>query len=297
MTKSKAAPSPSPSAPITFRPKPLYDLKKYAKFSQAARHREVVKIVDKFSGNGVHLFVHYVSPILEVRRKALTASGTTRKKYHKSASQLWIILDDEQKFFCDHQAKLIRLGIANGTLGYEQCVEEDVGFRSEWRECVRFSERAVAGYLQIPMPEDLEEVEKSESPDVGCKGEATQETAPAPEVATARAELHAESVLNVNGQPEPQEAALLDTLREPFTAEPRMVHGNFAQLYPFDVRAAEGWQQVSLLRRLADLLDLPERSSSTTMPRRISGRASAQPMWTKRLRAVRTACGCSCRVF
>ena len=55
---------------------------------------------------------------------------------------------------------------------------------------------------------------------------------------------------------------MLDTLREPFTAEPRMVHGNFAQLYPFDVRAAEGWQQVSLLRRLADLLDLETKVCS-----------------------------------
>ncbi|KAK4500075.1 hypothetical protein PRZ48_008261 [Zasmidium cellare] len=244
--------NPPVAASLLLRPNALIDLKKFAKFPRTARQREITKLVEKFSGNGVHLFIHYTSPILEARRKTLLASGTTKKKYPKSAHQLWTGLNDEQKVFWDHQAKLIRLGIANGSLGHEQCVE-DAGFQSEWRECLRFSEIAVGAYLQLPLPTDeVEEMTMLEERDA----------------AKVREELiicemktigtgHIEYAPN-DSSPHDQTTlpGLLDTIREPFTAEPRMIHGNFAQLYPYDtVRASEGKHQSALLRQLANILD------------------------------------------
>lgn len=250
--------APLPAVPALSNPRPLSDLKKLAKFPQAARKREIVRIVDKFSGNGVHLFIHYTSPVLEARRKAQLRSGNTRKQYSKSTSQLWTTLDDEQKIFWDHQAKLVRLGIANGTLGHEQCVE-NAGFQSEWRECLRFAERAVAKYLEDPVPAYIEEMESERSGNataLGADGTVVKEEAD-------RHVLKSDGTISIEyatGKCLLQESAtyleLLDTLREPFTVDPRMIYSNFAQLFPYDlVREAEGRRQIAMLRQLADLFD------------------------------------------
>lgn len=61
-----------------------------------------------------------------------------------------------------------------------------------------------------------------------------------------------------NGSPQnsPKCLELLDTLREPFTVEPRMIYGNFAQLFPYDtIRCAEGKRQTAMLRQLAHILE------------------------------------------
>ncbi|KAF2169052.1 hypothetical protein M409DRAFT_21061 [Zasmidium cellare ATCC 36951] len=249
---------PLEAASPLLRPRPLLDLKTLNRFPGAARQRELIKLVDKVSGNGVHLFIHYTSPILEARRKTLLASGTTKKKYPKSTSQLWTTLDDEQRGFWDHQVKLIRLGIANRTLGHEHCVE-DAGFRSEWKECLRFSENSVATYLQLPLPTYLQETEDSARLavlDAGVDATKPKDEPPIYEIKkldTIDIECGSnESRLEKSTAP----LDLLDTIREPFTAEPRIIYGNFAQLYPYDsIRRAEGKHQTALLRQLADLLD------------------------------------------
>lgn len=251
--------APLPAVPTLIDPKPLTDLKQLAKFPQAARRREIVKIVDKFSGNGVHLFTHYTAPVLDARRRARLASGATRKQYPKSTSQLWTTLNDEQKIFWDHQVKLIRLGIANGSLGHEQCVE-DAGFQSEWRECMRFAEHAVAEYLEVSVPAFVEEMENERSDNSTTIG--TDGTFLKPDVNTNS--IKADGVIRIEYAPSEHShevsavtcLQLLDTLREPFTVEPRMVYGNFAQLFPYDtIRSAEGKRQAAMLRQLADILD------------------------------------------
>src|ERR1700744_5067987 len=71
----------------------------------AARERGTEKAASTFASTGRNLFVHYAAPILEKRRQILLSSGTRKKKYAKTASQLWPTLSHDQSFYWNQAAK------------------------------------------------------------------------------------------------------------------------------------------------------------------------------------------------
>lgn len=62
---------------------------KFEAFPPAAKERLILKEVNTFVGNAIHLFNHHVTPILDLRRKQVVECGKTKRKFLKTAKQLW----------------------------------------------------------------------------------------------------------------------------------------------------------------------------------------------------------------
>lgn len=228
----------------------------------AARERETKKAADIFASTGRNLFVRYATPILEERRKRLLATGLRKKKYAKSAVQVWQGVGIEQQFFCHQAAKELRLAMKAKQLNPKGCLIHG-GRVGERESYVWWAERAVRGYLELPPPTDLEEKSEANEGEIGvgvaenkmeeittkmtftgvCSGCGKEESM------TYYPEPTNEETINISA-PE-----LLDTLPTPFVFEQKQLYSHFAKYDYTLIRAAEGKHQVAMLRQLADLFD------------------------------------------
>ncbi|KAK5705588.1 hypothetical protein LTR17_021533 [Elasticomyces elasticus] len=137
---------------------PVLSLQRLEKFPPAARARELKKAADIFACSGRNIFVHYVAPILETRRKKLLASFVTKKKYTKTAAQLWHSLeqDDSDEYFYWNEmvGRRIRESLRSCELSHEMCLEY-AGMPEDRATCIWHAELAVSRYLGTPSLEPL----------------------------------------------------------------------------------------------------------------------------------------------
>ncbi|KAK3621211.1 hypothetical protein LTR56_022921 [Elasticomyces elasticus] len=137
---------------------PVLIVQRLDKFPPAARARELKKAADAFACSGRNVFVHYVAPILETRRKKLLASSVTKKKYTKTAAQLWHSLeqDDRDEYFYWNEmvGRRIRESLRSTELSYEICLEY-AGMPEDRTTCIWHAELAVSRYLGTPSLEAL----------------------------------------------------------------------------------------------------------------------------------------------
>lgn len=101
------------------------------KLPPASRNRELVKLANNKLSNGYALFVHYVKPTLDIRRKALVDSGITKKKFHKTVGKLYEELPTSQKAFWNGEAARLRHCIQEKKTTHEECVR-NVGTPDQW---------------------------------------------------------------------------------------------------------------------------------------------------------------------
>ncbi|KAK5737432.1 hypothetical protein LTR17_006659 [Elasticomyces elasticus] len=137
---------------------PVLNLQGLDKFPPAARARELKKAADSFACSGRNIFVHYVAPILETRRKKLLASSVTKKKYTKTAAQLWHSLEqddrDEYFYWSEMIGRRIRESLRSTELSYEMCLEY-AGMPEDRATCIWHAELAVSRYMGTPSLEPL----------------------------------------------------------------------------------------------------------------------------------------------
>ncbi|KAK5681534.1 hypothetical protein LTS10_006066 [Elasticomyces elasticus] len=137
---------------------PVLIVQRLDKFPPAARARELKKAADTFACSGRNVFVHYVAPTLETRRKKLLASSVTKKKYTKTAAQLWHSLeqDDRDEYFYWNEmvGRRIRESLRSTELSYEMCLEY-AGMPEDRATCIWHAELAVSRYLGTPSLEPL----------------------------------------------------------------------------------------------------------------------------------------------
>lgn len=110
------------NASSSWRIPPVIDVGTLEALPPAAKHRETKKAADTFASTGRNIFVHYVSPILAKRREMLLASGTTKKKYPRTAAQLWSKLSSSDSFFWHQAAKELRLCMKQSILNPKGCL-------------------------------------------------------------------------------------------------------------------------------------------------------------------------------
>ncbi|CZT18209.1 uncharacterized protein RCC_04052 [Ramularia collo-cygni] len=210
-----------------------------AKLPPASRQREILKLANNKLSNGYALFVHYVQPTLELRRKVLLDSGTTKKKFYKSVGKLYEDLPTGQKAFWNGEAARLRVLVRDKVITHEECVRH-AGSPDQWDTYIEYAETAVAEYLLIPLPIKAPSLE---TPDLICDEQTiTPISTIAPtEIDSPTTSLH---------QP------LLDTLPEPFSFEPRMLYSHFAK-YDLDeiLSTPTRKRQLEKLHQLADLFD------------------------------------------
>ncbi|KAK5693676.1 hypothetical protein LTR97_010245 [Elasticomyces elasticus] len=137
---------------------PVLIVQRLDKFPPAARARELKKAADTFACSGRNVFVHYVAPILETRRTKLLASSVTKKKYTKTAAQLWHSLEqddrDEYFYWNEMAGRRIRESLRSTELSYEMCLEY-AGMPEDRATCIWHAELAVSRYLGTPSLEAL----------------------------------------------------------------------------------------------------------------------------------------------
>jgi hypothetical protein len=242
-------------APVVWKYAPMADLHVLEALPPAARERETRKAVDTFASTGRNVFVHYTAPILDERRKRLLAAGLRKKKYSKSAAQLWQSIGEEEQFYWNEAARYLRQCMKQGVLSHKDCLIHG-GRVDEKKDYIWNAEVAVAAYLELPAPAEKrrEEVEVA-------KNVAEQET----KEIISKFELFGVSDVTGNeslkadaaakGDHERASAVLLDTLPEPFSYEPKMLYSHFARYEYNEIRKAEGKHQTAMLRQLADLFD------------------------------------------
>ncbi|EMC91431.1 hypothetical protein BAUCODRAFT_39604 [Baudoinia panamericana UAMH 10762] len=270
------------------RARPVVDIQRYDKFPPASRERELKKVADTFVSSGRNVFVHHVQAVLELRRTALLASGTTKKKYPKTAAQLWHGLEvaqrDERFCWSELVARCLRNSINKGEVSHGECLRH-AGRRGEQAEYLWHAELAVSHYLGIPAPspnsgtlaapgsehEDVVakgnmtlvlEERQFEEPETGDETIFTAENDT--ELSNATMQLSLDGALDkdelrigqINTSHDPANSdALLDTLPDRFEVEPRTLYSHLAR-YDFEqVRLAEAKHRTAMLRQLADLLD------------------------------------------
>jgi hypothetical protein len=132
----------------------------------AAKSRELKRETDTFASSGKTVFAHFTAPILERRRSMLLKTGTRRKRYHKTAAQLWSTLANHHQFSLTYIAEQLRIAIKQGTLTHVECLKY-AGKPEETKRCIWYAEHAVSQYLETPPPAPLEEVP-------GCVAEAAE---------------------------------------------------------------------------------------------------------------------------
>ncbi|KAK3626650.1 hypothetical protein LTR22_023077 [Elasticomyces elasticus] len=271
---------------------PVLSLQHLDRFPPAARARELKKAADIFACSGRNIFVHYVAPILETRRKKLLTSVVTKKKYTKTAAQLWYSLeqDDSDEYFYWNEmvGRRIRESLRSCELSYEMCLEH-AGVPEDRATCIWHAELAATDDVKtddtgLLISENITfdtiklqtlSIEVSEkSLPRAINFTASQQTdytslklldkLPDP------SDITTISTLSISGNDGPLSLAsdgttpqrthestmeVLDTLPDRFECEPRMLYSHFAR-YDFDaVRRAEGKHQTAMLRQLADLFD------------------------------------------
>ena len=254
--------------PLAWKFSTVVDLSKLEALPPAAKNSEIQKAADTFASSGRNIFVHYVAPILDMRRKILLASGTTKKKHPKTAAQLYQTLDADQKFYWEQAAKELRLCMKKEILSPKACLVHG-GRLSEREQYVRYAELAVATYLEL-LPRSNIHHDAIEQP-------STKENGP-PRVLTTLPDepLHDEldtldlckdatlkvlepEAANVDktskGLIDAENNELLDTLPDRFTYEQNTLYSHFARYDLNSVRNAEGKHQTAMLRQLADRFD------------------------------------------
>ena len=246
--------------------RPVKELASLNAFPAAAREREILKAAHTFASTGRNVFVHYVEPILDERRRSLLADGTTRKKYYKSAAQVWQLQTTDQRAFWDEKARELRMCMKQGLLGSEDCLR-NAGKRDEWQSYLWYAESAIAAYLDQPhlQPPSKATIEgdSTDPKSNTCKDDAlgvpvTQNVIDLQALAIAK--LSATDVQStacagqIVTEPASERHELLDTLPDCFECDKKTMYEPFA-LFDFDqIRAMEGKQQVAELRRIAEMM-------------------------------------------
>ena len=162
------------TAATVWRYAPIANLTLLDALPPAARERETKKAADTFASTGRNVFVHYATPILEERRNRLLASGLRKKKYPKTAPQLWQSIGHDEEFYWNEVVRSLRQGMKQGVLSPKGCLIH--GGRAGEREgYVYHAAVAVAAYLELPAP-----IEKEIGEDVviTCSGDSKEEVMP-----------------------------------------------------------------------------------------------------------------------
>ena len=160
-----------------YKPRPVIDDRTIAKLErlpQAAKATELSERACTFTSSGRNIFVHYVEPVLNCRRAALHSSGLTKKKWFKTAAQLWQTMKERQHeeyiFWCQ-QASELQNDLRTKTLSHEDCLKY-AGRAGDAQMCVLHAQIAVSHYLDIALPLELEQesfvknVEDAASPNI-----------------------------------------------------------------------------------------------------------------------------------
>jgi hypothetical protein len=235
-------------APVEWSIPPVITFTNIDALPKAAAEREVKKAVDSFASTGRNLFVHFTTPVLNHRRELLLRTGATKKKYPKTAAQLWQGLDYEETFYWEEMAREVRMSLKQKLLTAREYLT-DAGRKEDRRMYVWHAEVAVATYLGLPQPPEPADapldLSKTSPPDHDAKEVGLQGTI----TTTVTAEDDRVAGVDLG------DTELLDTLPDPFTYEPRMMYSHFAR-YNFDaVRNAVGKHQRELLHQLAGLFE------------------------------------------
>ena len=110
------------TAPIAWKYLPVTNISTLSALPPAAQERETKNAANTFASTGRNLFVYYVTRILTNRRSLLLESGTTKKKYPKTAAQLWQTVETEEAFYWNEAAKQLRLYMKEGMLSPKGCL-------------------------------------------------------------------------------------------------------------------------------------------------------------------------------
>ena len=229
--------------------RPVIELSRFNAFPPTTRARELSKAANTFTSSGKTIFVHYAEPILRTRRALLLESGTTRKKFYKTATQLW---PNAEEFFWNQQATELRLSLKQKFLSVEDCLEF-AGRPGDARVCSWYAEVGVSEYLGTPPPAPFdEEVASAEQRATSMKSVSKEDELNAVHTVTF-AEHPAVDIDEHNGLTTP---AHLDVLPDSIKPPPRnSTYGNFAHLDLPSIRHASGRTQTMYLRRVAQMLD------------------------------------------
>ncbi|KXS95994.1 hypothetical protein AC578_8084 [Pseudocercospora eumusae] len=266
VTESSKTTSPECLTPqsSSYRPRPVKDIAAYKSFPPASRHRALHQEAMKFAANARNIFVHYVEPILDFRRKEKLASGTTKKKFYYNAARLWAELQtiDElhgQRFFWNQKAVEMKLALKKKMISPEDLLR-NAGFEEDWWENRKYAEIAVGWYLGEDVPQEFAD---------GTREATTADTADDQKMESLRLE---EKLHSVPGDickpsfhhdlpefaqsPAKDEHPLLNVLPEPFQYDSKIMYGQFAHADYTEIRRLlDGKQQTARLRQLADLFD------------------------------------------
>ncbi|KAK5122391.1 hypothetical protein LTR85_003975 [Meristemomyces frigidus] len=272
--------SPSPAYEIP----PLLNAREIGHINalpQAARAAELAKRANTFASSGKCLFIHFAEPVLNYRRTELLSRGKNKKKYTKTALQLWQSLEEQQYdewFFWYSVAVQLRIALSKGQISHEECLK-NAGMPEDASVYIWHAEVAVAHYMGISPPLEPAETElwslegaiagKGTDSDVDPKSK--DDTSGAwitasfehLEITVPRRSASGKAVVATSESGaaiEPQEssnvsAELLDTLPDRFEYTPNMPYSHFARYDLDEFRDAEGKRQTAMLRQLANLLD------------------------------------------
>ena len=253
------------------------DVAQLERLPPASRAREIKKAVDNFASNGRNIFVHYVEPILDKRRELLIASGTTKKRFYKTAVQIWQSVQREDASFWIEAAKELRLRMKDGSLDRKDCLLHS-GILCERQTYIWHAEEFVAAYLDLSHPAPVKgqldlaiadaehpvpvhiaviaaDFSKYELPGLSIASEGS--TMLAGDIPGARDAVATQSSVLVGAETVESThiLPLLDTLPDPFGYEQNMLYSHFARYDYDEVRRAEGKHQKAMLRQLADRFD------------------------------------------
>lgn len=267
------------TAPLARRVAPVLETALYDVFPPAAKDRELKKAADTFASTGRNVFVHYAAPILEHRRNLLLVSGLTKKKYPKTAAQIWPTLSSEETFFWTEAARELRLCMKQTLLSKEDCLLH-AGRPGERASYVWHAEIAVATYFDVPHPAtSAGSPENSSEDNINCAtaaqggvtiDEPSERLRLANLGASTRREGKKERVSSITfdiaadiskaktgtmANPHSKNDDLLDTLPDRFEYDQNMLYSHFGHYDYEEVRRAEGKHQTAMLRQLADRFD------------------------------------------
>lgn len=263
-----ALPQPLASKYSKYRPRPVKDIAIFKAFPPASRQRALAQEAMKFAANARNIFVHYVEPILDLRRKEKLAFGTTKKKFYFNTARLWAemqTIDElhEQRFFWNQKSVEMKLALKKKTTTPE-VVLENAGFEEDWWECRKYAAMAVGWYLGQDQPRGFVDGTGDEA----ATAMTLEDTGPSLQEDLCHVEqklhdlagdiskltLH-HDLTEFSKLPTNDNHPLLDVLPSPFIYEPKMMYGQFAHANYIEIRRLDGKQQAARLRQLADLFD------------------------------------------
>lgn len=245
-------------SPTVWRYEPVVNLTHLEAFPQAARERETKKAASTFASTGRNIFVYYVTPILHERRRRLLISGIQKKKYTKTAAQVWQTVSHEENFFWNEAARYVRQCMSEGRLSPKGCLIHG-GRLDERSAYVWHAEVAVAAYLELP-PLTVKSTEDGDITAIASNPKTEESAAKIDMIEASKGLVECQSTTYASAPPASNEIGierteLLDTPPDRFEYERKMLYSHFAR-YEYDaVRAAEGKHQTAMLRQLADLFE------------------------------------------